>query len=233
VTVFTVPLAGSVQIIALAMALGGLGSYLHVARSFVVVVGNGQLTARWFWWYLLWPFIGMILAAITCFVVQAGFMPGGNDGKVNPYGIAAISALVGMFAKPATEKLREVFETLFTVRNPTPLQDPLGETRLNPRPSDICVNPAEIEPWRGARTVSVIGRGFVDGSEVLVQGSARATEFVSPTELRVLLLPEDSVAEGDVELAVRNPPSGGGVSERVTLRVKRKDSVGVPSSPQP
>lgn len=231
VTIFSIPLIGSVQVIALAMAWGGLGGYVHVARSFIVFVGNGQLTARWFWWYLLWPLLGMILAAVGCLLVLALFAPVGTTAGANPFGIAAISALLGMFAKPVTEKLREVFETLFTVHDPTPLTDRLANSGLNPRPTDVRVEPAEIEPWRGARTVTVKGRGFVEGSEVLIQGAARATEFVGPNELRALLQPEDTVAEGAIELGVRNPPSGGGVSERVTLRIKRKESAGVSSAP--
>ncbi len=227
VLIFGIPIVGSVQVIALAMVMGGLGSYLHVARSFIVYVGNGQLTGRWFWWYLLSPFLGMALAVIVSLVVQAGFLPvGGSGGRVNPYGIAAVSALVGMFAKPATEKLREVFDTMFSVSQPTPFGDKLAGRTLNPRPGRIAIKPNEIEPWSGPKTVTVTGLGFIESSEVLVHGAARRTEFVSPSQLRVHLLPEDTVSEGALSLQVRNPPSGGGHSEAVMLNVRKKDETG-------
>jgi hypothetical protein len=44
---------------------------------------------------------------------------------LNPYGIAAISALAGMFSKQATDKLREIFDTLFRTREPVNRADPL------------------------------------------------------------------------------------------------------------
>lgn len=43
----------------------------------------------------------------------------------NPFGIMAIACLTGMFSKQATDKLREVFESLFNMRNKTPREDPL------------------------------------------------------------------------------------------------------------
>jgi hypothetical protein len=39
---------------------------------------------------------------------------------VNPYGVAALAGLVGMFSKQATDKLREVFDTLFRTVGATP-----------------------------------------------------------------------------------------------------------------
>src|SRR5262249_4161268 len=38
---------------------------------------------------------------------------GSTEPQINPYGIAGLTALVGMFAKQATDKLAEIFDTLF------------------------------------------------------------------------------------------------------------------------
>jgi hypothetical protein len=47
-------------------------------------------------------------------VIRGGlFSPGTYSGDVNPYGIAGLSGLVGMFSKQATDKLSEVFGTMF------------------------------------------------------------------------------------------------------------------------
>ena len=39
-----------------------------------------------------------------------------NAEDIDVYGLAAFAALVGLFSKRALEKLREVFETLFSAR---------------------------------------------------------------------------------------------------------------------
>jgi len=112
------------QLMLLAMVMGGLGGSVHTAASFIVFVGNRQLAKSWIWWYALWPFIAMTLAVIVYFVIRAGFLTfGSTPTELNPYGIAAISALAGMFAKQTTEKLREIMELILNVKTPTPLHD--------------------------------------------------------------------------------------------------------------
>ena len=96
----------------LAAISGALGSYIHLASSFVEHAGRENLNAGWAWWYFLRPMVGSALAIIVYFVLRAGLVAGGgSDGTagINPYGVAAISALSGMFSRQATEKLREVF----------------------------------------------------------------------------------------------------------------------------
>lgn len=87
-----------------------------MATSFATYVGNKSLVDSWYWWYVLRPFIGMALALVFYFAIRGGLLlvAGVADTKsLNPYGIAAISGLVGMFSKQATDKLSDVFTTLF------------------------------------------------------------------------------------------------------------------------
>ncbi len=108
----------------LAMVMGGLGGSVHTATSYIVFVGNRELEKSWIWWYVLWPFIAMTLAVIVYFVIRAGFLTfGSTPTELNPYGIAAISALTGMFTKRTTEKLREIMELILNVKTPTKLHD--------------------------------------------------------------------------------------------------------------
>jgi hypothetical protein len=91
---------------------GALGSYIHLATSFVEHAGAGRLSAPWGWWYLLRPGIGSSLALMVYFVVRAGLISGGAEAvqNVNPFGIAAVSAMSGLFSRHATQKLRELFD---------------------------------------------------------------------------------------------------------------------------
>ena len=51
---------------------------------------------------------------IVYFALRGGFFPGGaSQQDVNTYGVAALSALVGLFVKHAMNKLEEVFMTMF------------------------------------------------------------------------------------------------------------------------
>jgi hypothetical protein len=102
---------------------GAIGSSIHLTTSFVYHAGRGQLVASWVWWYALRPFIGSYLALIVYFTLRAGFLNGTGEsitGSLSPYGIAAVAGLSGLFSKHATQKLREVFESLFKTGGPSP-----------------------------------------------------------------------------------------------------------------
>jgi hypothetical protein len=101
------------QYLTSAALAGALGSYIHIATSFVDYAGRRKLTLSWGWWYVLRPFIGAALATVVYFLIRAGLISGAGEhatDSLNPYGIAAIAALSGMFSKQATDKLREVFQ---------------------------------------------------------------------------------------------------------------------------
>ncbi len=105
------------RLILLVLLAGALGSYLHAATSFADYVGNQYLMKSWVWWYVLRPFIGMALALTFYFVLRGGFLSAGADTTdVSMYGIVALSILAGMFSKQATDKLSELFSTLFQTR---------------------------------------------------------------------------------------------------------------------
>ncbi|MGH9631444.1 MAG: hypothetical protein ACRD7E_24330, partial [Bryobacteraceae bacterium] len=72
-------------------------------------------TSSWAWWYFLRPWIGAALALVVYFVIRAGLITGAGEAataNLNPYGIASLAALSGMFSRQATEKLKDVFENV-------------------------------------------------------------------------------------------------------------------------
>ena len=48
--------------------------------------------------------------------------------ELNPFGLVSVAAMVGMFSKPATIKLGEVFDTLFKSDKANESKDPLAGT---------------------------------------------------------------------------------------------------------
>ena len=105
---------------------GALGSYIHLGTSFVDFVGNRRLALSWGWWYILRPFIGSTLALIMYCLVRGGLITGSTGaGDLSPFGFAAIAGMAGMFSKQATDKLKEVFDSLFVTKQPPDRGDKL------------------------------------------------------------------------------------------------------------
>jgi hypothetical protein len=102
------------------VALAGvIGAMLHGLRSLSRYVGEQYLFRSWISYYILLPLVGAILATIVYLVLRAGLLPGASSSsQPDPYGISAIAALVGLFSAQAAEKLKAVFETLFTKVEP-------------------------------------------------------------------------------------------------------------------
>jgi hypothetical protein len=72
--------------------------------------------------------------------------------------------------------------------------------------------PAAAVPGGPAFTLQVNGAGFVNGATILWNGSARATTFVSGTQLTAIILASDIATASLVSVTVSNPSPGGGVS---------------------
>jgi hypothetical protein len=121
------------DLLLLVLLAGSLGSFLHLAQSYSEFVGNRTLKSSWAWWYSLGPFIGAGLALVFYAAIRGGVMAvsTGSNAKaseLNPFGLVSVAAMVGMFSKPATIKLGEVFDTLFKSDKANESKDPLAGT---------------------------------------------------------------------------------------------------------
>lgn len=98
----------------LVVIAAAIGSSIAVATSFTTYLGNQRLYTRWVWWYVLRLPIGIALSVLFYLAVRGGFFSStSTETDVNPYGMAALGGLVGMFSKQASDKLQDVFEQLF------------------------------------------------------------------------------------------------------------------------
>lgn len=110
---FRPPRAGR-RILLIALMAGGLGAFVSSILSLATYVGNRELTRSWGIWYLARPPAGMALGLFTYLALRAGLLNAPtNVDVVSPYGVAAISVIVGMFIRQATDKLRDVAEVIF------------------------------------------------------------------------------------------------------------------------
>lgn len=206
-----------VKLILIVMVAGALGSYVHAATSFSDFVGNRRLAASWVWWYFLRPFIGVALALVLYFAVRGGLLPMGADvGAVSLFGIAAISALAGMFSKQATDKLREVFDTFFR----TAAGDQRSDKLQNPLPKVTALDPASVRAGGGEVDLVVLGTDFATNAVARFDGGDRKTDVASATRLVAHLTAPDTQAAGIHMVTVFNPPPGGGASSPMPLVVE-------------
>jgi hypothetical protein len=204
------------------IAAGALGSLIHTLTSFADFAGNRTLSRNWTWWFVLRTPIGIALALLFYFVLRGGLvapsLPGGSTNPtqlLNPYGIAGISAMAGMFSKQATDKLREIFDTLFRTSDPVKRADPLIRTIptvSSTKPVKLTVN--------ALATLDVLGRGFLDKCTATINGEERKTQWVNETLLKLALERKDVAAKGSLKLIVRNPGPDGVSSEAFMVQVE-------------
>jgi hypothetical protein len=189
-------------LIVLAALAGILGSFLHAAQSFAIYVGNREMTRSWAWWYVLRAPIGAVLGIMFYFVVRAGLLAASSE-TVSPYGVIAFGALAGWFSKQATDKMAEVFETLFRAQKPEQYKDKLGSGALAPTIAEVTLEPVQ---GTGDLLLTIRGTNFKSGATVLLDGVELKAEVKDESELTATLPADKRPAAGDRKrLTVRNP----------------------------
>lgn len=154
---------------------GAVGGTVHAMRSLFWYVGNRALRRSWLMMYLFLPFTGGLLALVVYLVLRGGLTsPAGGSTDVNPYGMAAIAALVGLFSRETAEKLRAVFATLLS---------PAQAGRDQALPPQVRA----VEPASAPVGAAVVVRGSGLGSATAVRFGAvdAPAGEVTDTSLRV------------------------------------------------
>jgi hypothetical protein len=106
-----------IRLVIFSTFFGVIGASVHGIGSLTVWISRGKLEAGWDIWYLTRPPIGAALALITYLIIRAGFVTGGPTA-INDFGVAGMSALVGLMEDEMTTKLRDIFDTLFGIKKP-------------------------------------------------------------------------------------------------------------------
>ncbi|WP_165495315.1 IPT/TIG domain-containing protein [Actinomadura roseirufa] len=161
------------------LAAGALGSVVHALRSLYWYVGNRSLRRSWLMMYLFLPFVGALLGLIVYLVLRGGLTsPAGGSSDINPYGITAIAALVGLFSRETAEKLRTVFATLLAPAQPG-------------RDQALAARITAVDPSSGApgTAVTVHGTGLGSATGVRFGGAEAPVTDVTDTRLRTTVPP--------------------------------------------
>jgi len=149
------------RLLAIVVICGALGGLLHGLRSLGWYIGNRALKRSWLPYYVMLPLVGSILALAIYVVLRGGLIsPSAAVSDTSAFSIAAVAVLVGMFSTPASLKLQQVAETLFTkaqAGNDAAPQHAVAPTSVTPTP---VVPPAAANDGAGdARVTSDNGPG--------------------------------------------------------------------------
>ena len=89
----------------------------------------------------------------------------------------------------------------FTINNP-----------VNPGPTETSISPTSATAGGAGFSLTVNGTGFVSTSMVKFNGAAKATTFISATQLTAGITAADIATAGTASVTVTNPAPGGGIS---------------------
>jgi hypothetical protein len=216
----TVQVTANTALLLLVVLVGALGSVIHAATSFGDFVGNRRFYSSWAAWYLLRPVIGASLAVLLYFAFRGGFFSGSSQANsINPYGIAALAGLAGLFSKQATDKLREVFETMFHVSSKG--DDAQRKDNLaNPTPVLSSADPTHLTVGAANPTLTLHGEHFSETITTARIGGVAVETTVSNSQSLVVEVPDELVASPQtLTITIFNGPPGGGSSQALLLPV--------------
>lgn len=225
------------QMLFTVMLSGALGSLVYSLTSFSDYVGNKELSANWVWFFVLRIPIGIAIAVLFYFIIRGGLLiptvqvqspdvPTNASNAtlyVNPYSIAAFSALAGMFSRQATDKLASIFDAVFAMKKPVEREGALGSTQ------PLKLVPASLVKGR-REEVAVTGTGFQNGTRATVGGKERKFIVESASQGRLAMLDEDVKNIGELELVITNPNKD---TFRATIKVVEPDGKPVISDTEP
>ena len=97
---------------------------------------------------------------------------------------------------------------------------PANVAVTNPAPGAISVSPNLVSTGTAtATTITVTGANFTPSTVVQVNGTARATSFISSTQLQSALTVADQATGGSLSVNAFTPTPGGGLSPAASIAV--------------
>ena len=148
-----------VRLLVVVALAGALGALMHSTRSLAWYVGHKELVWRWIPYYLVTIVIGAGLASIFYLVLRGGILGDrATTADTNPYGFAAIAALVGLFTEQALAMLRGVAHQVFAAA-------PRGANAVQPGTNPLSAAAGRLAARTG-------GAANVTADSATLEGSA-------------------------------------------------------------
>jgi len=102
----------------LVVLAGSLGALIHGLAKISQNTQEGSVRNRDTLWYVGRPFLGAALAIAVYMTLRGGLLTTSNIEILNPYGVTALSIIVGLSTKQVTQKLKDLLDSVFPTKNP-------------------------------------------------------------------------------------------------------------------
>jgi hypothetical protein len=108
------------RLVNLSVIFGTLGASIHGITSLARWLSNKKETKSYFVWYLSLPLVGAGLGLIVYLLIRSTILSGFTSLNatlfINDFGVAGLSAIIGLSTQPITRKLRDVFDEFFGIK---------------------------------------------------------------------------------------------------------------------
>jgi hypothetical protein len=110
-------------LITVSLVFGTLGASIHGLTSLSIWLSSKKFKRTFLFWYLTRPQIGAALALVVYLLLRATLLGPSvvaldKSALINGFGVAGLSALVGLMTPQITRKLRDVFDQFFRIGKP-------------------------------------------------------------------------------------------------------------------
>lgn len=162
-------------------------------------------------------------ASFTLTVTGSGFV---NGSTVMWNGSTRSTTFVSATTLNATIAAADVASAAtasITVSTPAPgggTSAAITLTVENPKPVVTSTSPARLTMSHAGTSLTVNGTGFVTGSVITWNGTARTTSFVSSTQLQTVVTTADVASNGSVQIGVTNASPGGGAATPLAIAIE-------------
>jgi hypothetical protein len=219
----------------LALLFGAVGASVHAVTSLVIWQSKNKLERSFVAWYVTRPLIGAALAAAVYFLLRSTLLTTvsgpqvGGVTFINEYGVAGISVLVGLMTGQMTQKLRDVFDSMFGIQKqdkdkgdidlvegdnltmiPKTLQVNIGQTgvlvaevksNVNNPVSNVGVEFAVVDSNVVVPLESTVKKSDSNGMAIFtIRGNA-----IGKTKVYAATVVEDKTVYGNVTVEVTTP----------------------------
>jgi hypothetical protein len=205
------------RLILLVAWVGALGGLTHAMGSFGTYVGNRELKPSWLWWYGLKPVLSAAVAVLVFLVFRAGLAPDLGLATGDCLKVAGFAGLVGLFAEPATVKLKDIFDAFFTPRR-DPREDKSGQVAASTPPQIRSVDPKTLKAGNAA-VLQIAGANFADGCVVRIGPESFLPRRISSSALEVSV-PANVLKPATHTVVVFNKPPAGDASQSERIIVE-------------
>ena len=185
-----------VRLVGLSALFGVVGSSVHGLTSLTVWLSRHKLARSYFAWYLTRPLIGAALAVIVYLLLRASLLSTVVNGApastlfINDFGVAAISGLIGLMTAQMTQKLRDVFDSLFGITK----NNDKGDVGEGPSESSLILIPKELRVKVQQESVAASQVKDADGNPI---DKVQVTFGIVDNKIAELLEPGDKETDVD------------------------------------